>query len=128
MLVEGIIAPSQCAPFLVPWSGGQASEGHLHVCKFLIEKYKARVNQSDRWGGSALDDAHRHQHKAVIQYLREMGATTGSGNRNTILIKAAADGDLDEVKMLVTNTQEQTKQKLDLNKGDYDKRTALHLA
>mmetsp|Transcript_427 Transcript_427/g.1029 ORF Transcript_427/g.1029 Transcript_427/m.1029 type:complete len:689 (-) Transcript_427:196-2262(-) len=105
-----------------------ASEGHLHVCKFLIEKYKVRINRSDRWGGSPLDDAHRHQHKEVIQYLRENGATTGSGNRSTNLIKAAAEGDLDEVKLLVTTFSEQTAQKLDLNKGDYDKRTALHLA
>ena len=96
----------------------------MQVCKILIEKHRARINRSDRWGGSALDDAHRHRHKAVIQYLREKGAKTGSGNRTTNLIKAAAEGDLDEVKLLVGEVYDQTKFKLDLNKGDYDKRTA----
>ena len=121
-----------------------ASEGHLHVCKMLMEKYHARVNRSDRWGGSPLDDAHRHRQKAVIQYLREKGATTGSGSRSTNLIQAAANGDYDEVKLLLTQIVDHTQStttnvstssrrqkdqpKLDLNKGDYDKRTALHLA
>jgi serine/threonine protein kinase len=104
-----------------------ASEGHLDICKFLIDR-GARINRSDRWGGSPLDDAHRHRHLDVIPYLREKGASTGSGNRLTNLIKAAADGDIDEVEMLVQNAASVGKDKLDINKGDYDKRTALHLA
>lgn len=86
------------------------------------------MNRSDRWGGSPLDDAHRHRHSAVIRYLRDQGALTGSGNRATNLITAAAEGDIDEVMTLVHSSQNsRTRQKLDLNKGDYDKRTALHL-
>ena len=103
-----------------------ASEGHLDVCKFLIEDCKARVNRSDRWGGSPLDDAHRHRHMAVVEYLRKVGATTGSGNHLTNLIKASADGDLDEVTTLLKVFKK--KARLDVNEGDYDKRTALHLA
>lgn len=107
-----------------------ASEGHLPICKLLIEKYGIRINRSDRWGGSPLDDAHRHRHSAVVQYLREKGALTGNANKSTNLITAAADGDLDEVQMLLhANFKNRAaKQKLDINKGDYDKRTALHLA
>ena len=123
-----------------------ASEGHLAAVKFLVEECGARINRSDRWGGSPLDDAHRHRHMDVVQYLRQRGATTGSGNRVTNLIKAAADGDLDEVQMLLQFTKmKKTKQTtnissssqranvekemfLDVNQGDYDKRTALHLA
>jgi serine/threonine protein kinase/ankyrin repeat protein len=141
-----------------------ASEGHLHICQYLIENKQAAINRSDRWGGSPLDDAHRHRHEPIVQYLREKGATTGSGNRTANLIKAAADGDVDEVKMLLASAKRSLEtahltanrkhsptnknvrngslvnggndedkkskfsDKLDVNQGDYDKRTALHLA
>jgi ankyrin repeat protein len=98
-----------------------ASEGHLEVCKFLVER-GARINRSDRWGGSPLDDASRHRQKEVIQYLRSLGATTGSASRATNFIKAAAEGDIDEVETLLITGE------VDVNEGDYDKRTALHLA
>mmetsp|Transcript_2886 Transcript_2886/g.4148 ORF Transcript_2886/g.4148 Transcript_2886/m.4148 type:complete len:650 (-) Transcript_2886:354-2303(-) len=99
-----------------------ASEGNLNIVKFLIER-GAKVNRSDRWGGSPLDDAHRHQHLQVIAFLREHGATTGSANQITNLITAAAEGDIEEVKLLIKIVGVEK-----LNDGDYDKRTALHLA
>jgi len=98
-----------------------ASEGHIDICRFLVER-GSRINRSDRWGGSPLDDASRHRHKAVIQYLRSLGATTGSASKTTNFIKAAAEGDFDEVEMLLISGD------VDVNEGDYDKRTALHLA
>lgn len=104
-----------------------ASEGHLTVCQYLIEHKGARINRSDRWGGSPLDDAHRHRRSEIIHFLRKHGATTGSGNRSINLIAAAAEGDVDEVKTLLQIGDSQ-QQKLNINKGDYDKRTALHLA
>lgn len=128
-----------------------ASEGHLHVLKFLIEECQARLNRSDRWGGSPLDDAHRHRHQQIALYLRNKGASTGSGNRLVNFIKAAADGDLDEVTLILDATAKEAKLAaernatsttagapprqgkavapiFDINKGDYDSRTALHLA
>jgi tRNA A-37 threonylcarbamoyl transferase component Bud32 len=133
-----------------------ASEGHLSVCQMLLEDYKAKINRSDRWGGSPLDDAHRHRHQQVAMYLRSRGATTGSGNRLVNFIKAAADGDLDEVRLILdaakkeasmssstetSNNNDNTNSsngkagaagrvitRFDINKGDYDNRTALHLA
>jgi hypothetical protein len=98
-----------------------ASEGHLKICQYLI-KNGAKMNRSDRWGGSALDDANRHRHHDVIAFLRLHGATPGSANQLTNLIRAAADGDLNEVQMLLTMAG------LNVNEGDYDGRTALHLA
>mmetsp|Transcript_53182 Transcript_53182/g.129152 ORF Transcript_53182/g.129152 Transcript_53182/m.129152 type:complete len:710 (-) Transcript_53182:154-2283(-) len=98
-----------------------ASEGHLEICKLLIEK-GAKINRSDRWGGSPLDDASRHQQTEVVQYLRSLGATTGSANLGTNFIKAAADGDIDEIEMLLAAGE------VKVDEGDYDKRTALHLA
>lgn len=98
-----------------------ASEGKLDICKFLVGK-GANINRSDRWGGSPLDDAHRHRHAAVISYLRGLGAKTGSTNNKTNFISAAAEGDLDEVKFLLSIGS------VNLDDGDYDGRVALHLA
>ncbi len=119
------------------------------VVKLLIEAYDAPINRSDRWGGSPLDDAHRHRHSDVVEYLRGKGASTGSTDQTTNLITAAVTGDLDELRMLLNNSVDSSaggkKKRLgrsssigskgksnaatvDINAGDYDKRTALHLA
>ena len=100
-----------------------ASEGFLEVVTFLVE-HGAKMHRSDRWGGSPLDDAQRHQQTDVIKYLRDHGATTGSMNQSTNLITAAFNGDLEEVQRLAESLGTIEK----LNLGDYDKRTALHLA
>lgn len=98
-----------------------ASEGHLELCKFLVRR-GAKVNRSDRWGGSPLDDAHRHRHQDVIHYLRKLGASSGTTNNLTNFITAAADGDVNEVTLLLSFGD------FNIDDGDYDKRTALHLA
>lgn len=98
-----------------------ASEGHLKLVEFLVRK-GANVNRSDRWGGSPLDDAHRHQQTEVVAFLRKHGGTTGSADQTSNLITAAAVGDLDESLMLIHHGN------IDINQGDYDKRTPLHLA
>ena len=77
-----------------------ASEGHLNVVRLLVSK-GAKINRSDRWGGSALDDALRHRHRDVAAYLRGKGGATGSADQTTSLITAAAQGDLEEVRMLL---------------------------
>jgi ankyrin repeat protein/tRNA A-37 threonylcarbamoyl transferase component Bud32 len=132
-----------------------ASEGHMNVVIPLVEKYKSAINRSDRWGGSALDDAHRHRHADVIHYLRSKGASTGSTDHTTNLITAAAAGDIDELQLLLNgiggsqkgNSQNSKSQrkidassrssssnpmltltKVDINGSDYDGRTALHIA
>ncbi|KAL9182635.1 hypothetical protein ACHAXT_013287 [Thalassiosira profunda] len=88
---------------------------------FLVAK-GARINRTDRWGGSPLDDAHRHKHLAVIQYLREQGAKFGNtATAITRFIEAASAGDVEEAKALLEFGG------LDMNQGDYDRRTALHL-
>ncbi|KAL7546757.1 hypothetical protein ACHAWF_010089 [Thalassiosira exigua] len=99
-----------------------ASEGHLSICRFLVD-HGARINRSDRWGGSPLDDAHRHRHIDCLEYLRSAGGTFASGaSQATNFIAAASEGDMDEVATLLRLGF------LDVNEGDYDRRTALHLA
>ncbi len=115
-----------------------ASEGKLHIVKLLVEKYNSPINRSDRWGGSPLDDAHRHRHEDVATYLRKKGASTGSTDQTTNLITAAVTGDLDELKMLLNDHQSpsskdnksasKTEQRVNINACDYDSRTALHVA
>eukprot|EP00581_Thalassiosira_minuscula_P019166 CAMPEP_0183734700 /NCGR_PEP_ID=MMETSP0737-20130205/44567_1 /TAXON_ID=385413 /ORGANISM="Thalassiosira miniscula, Strain CCMP1093" /LENGTH=607 /DNA_ID=CAMNT_0025968265 /DNA_START=54 /DNA_END=1877 /DNA_ORIENTATION=- len=98
-----------------------ASEGHLTICQFLVSE-GARVNRSDRWGGSPLDDAHRHRHLDCVQFLETMGGTFGSSSQATNFIAAASEGDMEEVATLLRLGN------VDVNGGDYDRRTALHLA
>ncbi|KAL3809007.1 hypothetical protein ACHAXA_000287 [Cyclostephanos tholiformis] len=132
-----------------------ASEGHLDVVTYLVDM-GAHVNRSDRWGGSPLDDAHRHRHTDVARYLRSRGGKSGSLNLDANLIVAAAEGDIDEVKALCesigsmcqialelaadaghrrnpsldasSGSASVVRAALDINKGDYDNRTALHVA
>ena len=78
-----------------------SSEGHLDVVQYLVAQRGAKINRSDRWGGSPLDDAHRHRHTDVARYLRSRGATTGSVNLTNHLISAAAAGDIEEVRLIV---------------------------
>ena len=73
-----------------------SSEGHLHIVQYLISK-GARINRTDRWGGSPLDDAHRHRNQEVARYLRSKGGKSGSLNLTTNLIGACAAGDIEGV-------------------------------
>jgi len=115
-----------------------ASEGKLDIVKMLIEEHNAKINRSDRWGGSPLDDAHRHRHEKVVTFLRSKGATTGSTDQTVNLITAAVTGDLPELQMLLCGINSTTSSlpegnneiasTIDINGGDYDGRTASHLA
>uniref|UniRef100_A0A7S4VSX4 EF-hand domain-containing protein n=2 Tax=Ditylum brightwellii TaxID=49249 RepID=A0A7S4VSX4_9STRA len=98
-----------------------ASEGHLQICRHLIQN-GSKINRSDRWGGSPLDDAHRHRHVNVVEYLRSVGGVMGSPSQATNFISAASEGDLEEVKVLLELGN------VTFDQSDYDKRTALHLA
>ena len=98
-----------------------ASEGHVELVEYLIQQ-GAQVNRSDRWGGSPLNDALRHRHAEVVQVLKRVGARSGSPSQATCFITAAAEGDLEEVQNLLQFGN------VNVNQGDYDKRTALHLA
>ena len=98
-----------------------ASEGHVDICRFLVEK-GAIINRNDRWGGTPLDDAYRHHHVDVIAYLKDNNATFGTQTTLPRFIQAASEGDVEEVKALLEFGT------IDLDHGDYDHRTALHLA
>ena len=55
-----------------------ASEGHLHVVRYLVNYYKRHqlsISPQDRWGGTPLQDAIRNGHSLVQKYLEEEGAS-----------------------------------------------------
>ena len=104
-----------------------ASEGLLNVVSFLIEDLGARRSLIDRWGKTPLDDAMRLGHDGVSQYLREKEAKTSSeltaaNVSATDLCAAAASGDVEQLRHLIQV------EKVDVNDGSHDQRTALHLA
>ena len=100
-----------------------SSEGQLAVVKLLLYKYSAQF-RTDRWGGTALDDALRHRHAEIAQLLRSAGGKLGmSAEQAAIkLTAAAATGDMEQVREVLDNYALR-----DLPE-DYDGRTALHLS
>ena len=95
------------------------------MVKVLIDELNADHSPQDRWGGTPLNDALRHRHAPVIAYLYERGATVGAINDDdpaTELCKAAAKADITRLRLLVREKG------YDVNVGDYDRRTAIHLA
>ncbi len=115
-----------------------AAEGHLEAVSFLLS-IGIQPNETDRWGGTPLDDAIDGGHREVSDLLTENGAVKGASNHVT------SDGETDEsfssgdsdmvVELLwaaaegnVANIQGLIAQGLNVNSADYDGRTALHLA
>ena len=120
-----------------------AAEGRDQVVQYLIEN-GATINPKDRWNGTPLDDAYRHNHIEVIALLEGHGGVRSDSIRDddhesnvgvdndqlpperesglvVELIYAASDGDLQAIRRLVARGA-------DLEQGDYDLRTPLHLA
>lgn len=99
-----------------------ASNGHMGMVRMLVDELKADINCRDRWGGTPLDDALRHKHRDVSDYLQRKGANRGQTNEEEIdMCTAASKGDVQTLRALASAAD-------DVNLGDYDSRTALHLA
>lgn len=98
------------------------SEGHLGLARMLISE-GAKPHRLDRWGGTCLDDAHRHRHELVSEWLRTDVGMRAHGPGDPIgLIVAASKGDLAEVKSLLESD------KINMDATAFDGRAALHLA
>ncbi|KAL3823130.1 hypothetical protein ACHAXA_006460 [Cyclostephanos tholiformis] len=126
-----------------------ASEGHLDVVTYLVDMGAHVGGKSPRRRASSST----HQRGAIPE---EQGGKSGSLNLDANLIVAAAEGDIDEVKALCesigsmcqialelaadaghrrnpsldasSGSASVVRAALDINKGDYDNRTALHVA
>lgn len=97
-----------------------ASEGHAELARFLLAR-GANPNAVDRWGGTPLQDAVRHRQDEAARVLREAGARLDQPDLAVTLCALAGRGDVDALRRLADGGA-------DLRLGDYDGRTALHLA
>ena len=109
--------------------------------QYLVEN-GAEVSPKDRWRGTPLDDAVRHGHREVAEFIQAHGGVSGSAiseedrktedsgvtadmcnepDRIVELIYAASEGDLTAIQRLVARG-------VGLEDADYDLRTPLHLA
>jgi len=100
-----------------------ASEGLLDVVKHLVLDAKADPNPVDRWGFSPIDDAVRHRHLEVTEFLRAHGGVSMLANhdRSVDLCAAAHQGNIIGLRVLLARGT-------DVNSTDYDARSAMHLA
>ena len=75
-------------------------EGRLLVVSYLLVA-GAKVNMKDRWAGTPLDDALRHNHDECAKALRSAGGAIGGREHSkfttTDLIAAASQGELAQV-------------------------------
>ena len=97
-----------------------ACEGIVNVIEFLIQN-RAEVNVVDRWNNTPLDDAVKYTKELPARLLYEHGGKLNLDFASGSLCEAAAEGDLLRLKLLYENGT-------DVRAGDYDRRTALHLA
>ncbi len=79
------------------------------------------INSRDAQNQTPLYEAICVGNENIITYLREKGAVNISGIVGSKLCQAAVEGNLMKLSLLMKNND-------DLNIGDYDARTALHLA
>ena len=94
----------------------------------LVEKGKADAGVKDRWGATPLLEAIKSKHTEVVEYLvsvpgdkgKELGVS--DSDLSGLLCTAVLDNDLELLKLFAAAAGSK------LNSGDYDKRTALHIA
>ena len=99
-----------------------ASQGHLSLCKELVDKYKFDVNMADNLGWSALHCSAQSGSYELVIYFSDMGTDihlkTNEG-MNCLHI-AASQGHLKLCKILID------KHKFDVNMADNLDSTAFH--
>ena len=104
-----------------------ASVGNIQILQYLVH-IKANVMCRDRFNGTPLEDAVRHNSdmsnaEQVQKLLRDKGATLANEGLTYVvrLCEYAAQGNVEGIRLLSENG-------VDVSLGDYDDRTPLHLA
>eukprot|EP00960_Hanusia_phi_P033537 750499-Hanusia_phi.AAC.11 len=89
--------------------------------RMVLLNHGADKNIKDRWGNTPLQEAISHKQTLIVGLLTQWKASLGIDNPASALCTAAGSGDLAQVRRLIENGVQP-----DL--GDYDNRTALHVA
>lgn len=98
-----------------------AAEGRLDIVKYLLSK-NANINGFDRFHNTPLDDAVAGRKADVIKHLKSEGAHLGRISDSALAFcREAGKGNITDMQMFLDAG-------VDLNGGDYDNRTPLHLA
>ena len=101
-----------------------AEQGHLNLCKVLIEKHRFDLNVADNYGWTTLHRSSKNGSYELLTYFAYMGCDihlkTNDG-KNCLHI-AALKGHLNLCKVLIKND------KFDVNLADKRGLTALHLS
>ena len=87
-----------------------ASNGRLDVVACLVDELGASTNVVDRSGGTPLDDAVRHSHSDVKEFLEGKGAMRGVSqpgewDEGADLCDAAVKGDISRLRRLALQKQ-----------------------
>ena len=96
------------------------SSGRYKVVECLI-KLQVDINSKDRWGQTPMAIAIQTKQKMIVSMLASANAQLALASPELVLCTAAGSGDLTQVKRLIEF-------KVEPNIGDYDRRTALHVA
>jgi ankyrin repeat protein len=96
------------------------SNGRYKVVECLL-KLQVQVNIKDRWGQTPMAIALQTKQQMITSVLSSANATLGLASPELMLCTAAGSGDLQQVKRLVEFG-------VLPNVGDYDCRTAIHVA
>lgn len=98
------------------------SAGNQPVVELLLS-YSCDVNSKNRWGRTPLVEAVHNKQTHVVHVMVNAGAKLlmDDEESSSLLCDFASRGQLDNLSILLDN-------EISPNLGDYDKRTALHLA
>jgi ankyrin repeat protein len=123
-LVQTILA-KRVSPDTADYDGRSAmhlasSEGMTECLKVILSS-KGDANLKDRWGSTPLQDALNGGFLGTCKLLRSFGGDLGLEDPAGLLCSCASDGDTPRMQQLLDY-------RIDVNCGDYDLRTALHLA
>jgi potassium channel len=104
-----------------------AVAGAYKVAEFLLD-LRADVNDRNRWGQTPLDEALRVRQQTTVQLLMQHRGIMGSEAKTAALIEAASSGHLETSPDAEQLARIMRQSSVDPDVGDYDRRTALHLA
>jgi CRP-like cAMP-binding protein len=95
-------------------------EGNFKIVELLLQEGVDK-NVRNRWGQTVLQEAMAAKQGPVVELLLQWKIFINAEQAGSALCTAASTQDVDQLRRLIDN-------KADINAGDYDSRSALHIA